>query len=183
MTGSELQSGRPSNDELRKLMDEEAAAAEAEPDEDDGLPLPPHVKVSRPGWEHRTVLEVSLNPEELDALEAIAAQRDLPVRTIAREQLLRLIAEQQKPVGRRTAEDYEAAAADYAANPLTADEIVGSVEIGPGLRKLIDDETSDIELRRRLDLVAAEAEAAQADQTDRPIPPHVKVSRPNRPKD
>ncbi|MGI9161737.1 MAG: hypothetical protein ACR2JI_02265 [Mycobacterium sp.] len=28
--------------------------------------------------------------------------------------------------------------------------------------------------------IAAEAEAAEADQTDRPVPDHVKVSRPNR---
>lgn len=35
-------------------------------------------------------------------------------------------------------------------------------------------------LKDRLDRIGAEAEAAEADQTDRPIPPHVKVSRPNR---
>ena len=38
--------------------------------------------------------------------------------------------------------------------------------------------------KRLADLLAAEAEAeaeaAEADHTDRPIPPHVKASRPNR---
>jgi hypothetical protein len=44
-----MMSGRLSDEELRRLMDAEAAAAEAaalEPD--DGAPLPAHVKVSRP---------------------------------------------------------------------------------------------------------------------------------------
>ncbi|MGV0607366.1 hypothetical protein [Mycolicibacterium sp. XJ1904] len=34
-------------------------------------------------------------------------------------------------------------------------------------------------LDQKLDRIGAEAEAAEADQTDRPLPPHVKVSRPN----
>lgn len=80
--------------ELRALIDQEAAAAEAARDlPDDGAPLPPHVKVSRPNRARAKVLEVLLNPEELEELEAIAAERDLPVGTVARGELLKYIAE------------------------------------------------------------------------------------------
>ncbi|WP_235848262.1 hypothetical protein [Mycolicibacterium holsaticum] len=34
-------------------------------------------------------------------------------------------------------------------------------------------------LEDRLERIGAEAEAGEADQTERPLPPHVKVSRPN----
>lgn len=86
---------RLNDEELRALLDEEARAAEAAMnDEDDGAPLPPHVKVSRPGWEHAKVLQVRLNPGEFDALKMIAEDRMLPMTTIAREQILKLIAEQ-----------------------------------------------------------------------------------------
>lgn len=37
-------------------------------------------------------------------------------------------------------------------------------------------------LEERLARLGAEAEAGEADQTPRPLPPHVKVSRPNQPK-
>lgn len=68
---------------------EEAEAAEA--DQTD-RPLPAHVKVSRPGHARSKVLQVRLNPDEMAALEAIAQLRELPVSTVAREQILRLIA-------------------------------------------------------------------------------------------
>lgn len=70
---------------------EEAEAAEriAEPD----APLPPHVKVGRPGRGRSKVLQVRLNPDELAAIEAIAKRRGLPVSTVAREQILQLMAE------------------------------------------------------------------------------------------
>lgn len=87
-------------DELRALMDAEAEAAyAAQTDEDDGAPLPPHVKVSRPGHARSKILEVRLNPEELEALEAIAARRDLPVSTVARGHLLGLIRAEQAGSG------------------------------------------------------------------------------------
>jgi hypothetical protein len=69
---------------------EEAEAAEA--DQTD-RPIPPHVKVTR-GHPRSKVLQVRLNPEELEALERIATRRELPVSTIARERLLELIAEE-----------------------------------------------------------------------------------------
>ncbi len=43
------------------------------------------------------MLQVRLNPEELAALEAIAKLRELPVSTVAREQILRLLAAEQQP--------------------------------------------------------------------------------------
>ncbi|MBZ4560283.1 CopG family transcriptional regulator [Mycobacterium avium subsp. hominissuis] len=78
-------------DDLLAAIGEEAEAAEA--DQTD-RPLPPHVKVSQPGHVRSKVLQVRLNPEELAALEAIAERRDLPVSTVAREQLLPLVAEE-----------------------------------------------------------------------------------------
>lgn len=69
--------------------------AEAEAGEVDQTvrPLPAHVKVSRPNRARSKVLQVRLNPDEMEALEAIAARRNLPVSTVAREQLLRLVTE------------------------------------------------------------------------------------------
>lgn len=55
-------------------------------------PLPSHVKVSRPNRARSRVLQVRLNPDEMEALEQIAEQRGLPVSTVAREHLLRLVA-------------------------------------------------------------------------------------------
>lgn len=75
------------DDRLAMLADE-AEAAEA--DQAD-RPLPPHVKVSRPGHARSKVLQVRLNPEEYEAIERIALARGLPASTVAREHLLRLI--------------------------------------------------------------------------------------------
>jgi hypothetical protein len=66
----------------------EAAERTADPD----APLPAHVKVSQPGRARSKVLQVRLNPEEMAALETIADRRELPVSTVAREQILRLLA-------------------------------------------------------------------------------------------
>lgn len=80
----------PENDELRARMYAEAEAiAEAETDEDDGLPLPDHVTVTRPGLASSKVLQVRLNPEEYEAVERVAAARGLPVSTLARGWVLR----------------------------------------------------------------------------------------------
>ena len=68
---------------------DEAEAAEA--DQTD-RPIPPHVKVSRPNRARSKVLQVRLSDEEFAAVEAIAAERGLPASTVAREQLLAMIA-------------------------------------------------------------------------------------------
>jgi hypothetical protein len=67
----------------------EAAGGTTDPD----APLPDHIKVTRPGRARSKVLQVRLNPEEMAALEAIAERRNLPVSTVAREQILRLLRE------------------------------------------------------------------------------------------
>jgi hypothetical protein len=82
-----MSSKRRLNDLLAEVADE-AEAAEADQTE---RPIPDHVKVTR-GNPRSKVLQVRLNPDEMAALEAIAERRELPVSTIAREQLLRLIA-------------------------------------------------------------------------------------------
>nr|WP_318276350.1 hypothetical protein [Mycobacterium eburneum] len=81
------------NKKLTDLLNEASEEAEAARGHDEDAPLPPHVNVSRPNRARSKVLQVRLNPEELEALEAIAERRELPVSTVAREQLLRLIAE------------------------------------------------------------------------------------------
>ncbi|WNG80176.1 hypothetical protein C6A86_018190 [Mycobacterium sp. ITM-2016-00316] len=65
-------------------------AEDGEADQSD-RPLPDNVSVSRPGRGRSKVLQVRLSPDEFEALEGIAAGRDLPVSTIAREHLLSLI--------------------------------------------------------------------------------------------
>ncbi|PQM45679.1 hypothetical protein C1Y40_04123 [Mycobacterium talmoniae] len=81
------------NKKLTDLLNEAAEEAEAARGHDEDAPLPPHVNVSRPNRARSKVLQVRLTPEEFDVLERMAERRDLPVSTIAREQLLRLIAE------------------------------------------------------------------------------------------
>lgn len=76
-------------DDLLAEIGAEAEAAEAR---QAGRAIPSHVRVTR-GNPRSKVLQVRLNPEELESLERIAQRRELPVSTIAREQLLRLIAE------------------------------------------------------------------------------------------
>lgn len=80
---------------LAEADDIEAAERTTDPD----APLPAHVKVSRPGRARSKVLQVRLNPEEMAALEAIAERRELPVSTVAREQVLRLLDADASDVG------------------------------------------------------------------------------------
>ena len=79
---------------LDKLLAAEAAAAEAF-EEDQSVPYPDHVKISRPNRARSRVLQVRLNPEEFEAIERIAAARALPASTVARERLLAMIREDE----------------------------------------------------------------------------------------
>jgi hypothetical protein len=83
-------------DDLLAEVSDEAEAAELTTDPD--APLPPHVKVSRPGRVRSKVLQIRLNPEEMAAVEAVAERRGLPVSTVAREQLLRLVQEEREAI-------------------------------------------------------------------------------------
>lgn len=80
---------------LEQALAEADEIEAAERTADPNAPLPPHVKVSRPGQARSKVLQVRLNPDEMAALEAIAERRQLPVSTVAREQVLRLLADDQ----------------------------------------------------------------------------------------
>lgn len=85
-----------SNEQLRAQMDEEAEAAAAVPfDEDNGQPLPPHVKVSRPNRARGKVLQIRLSDAELAELEAIAERRGQQVSAFARDELLAVAARDQ----------------------------------------------------------------------------------------
>jgi hypothetical protein len=76
-------------DVLAKIGDDAEAGEEDQTDR----PIPSHVTVTR-GNPRSKVLQVRLNEDEYAAIERIAAQRDLPVSTVARERLLTLIAEE-----------------------------------------------------------------------------------------
>ncbi|MBF4194550.1 ribbon-helix-helix domain-containing protein [Mycolicibacterium phlei] len=80
---------------LERALAEADEIEAAEADQTD-RPLPAHVKASRPGHARSKVLQVRLNPEEYDALEAIARRRNLPVSTVARAHLLQLILEDRQ---------------------------------------------------------------------------------------
>ncbi len=79
---------------LDELLAAEAAAAEAF-EEDQSIPYPDHVTISRPNRARSKVLQVRLNPDEFEAIERIAAGRGLPPSTVARERLLAMIREEQ----------------------------------------------------------------------------------------
>jgi hypothetical protein len=81
---------------LQELIEEDIAAIEAAEADQTDAPLPPHVKVSRPGHARSKVLQVRLNPDEFAAIEAIAERRELPASTVARAQLLKLIADDEE---------------------------------------------------------------------------------------
>lgn len=144
---------RQTSGELRKLIEQETEAAEAAQGQEWDGPVPDHVTVSRPGRSRSKVLQVRLNPEEFEALEAIAARRDLPVSTVAREQLLVLVdREQATSAGNITEWTVKLAlnqladlaisirdAADSDAPQLTLDRLVGpSPLIRPGADTALD---------------------------------------------
>jgi hypothetical protein len=88
------------SNKLQQALAEADEIEAAEHATDTDAPLPAHVKVSQPGRARSKVLQVRLNPDELAALEHIAQRRKLPVSTVARAQLLRLIADETAPTDR-----------------------------------------------------------------------------------
>jgi predicted DNA-binding ribbon-helix-helix protein len=81
--------------DLEAELADEAEAAEANPD----APITDRSTVTR-GHARSKVLQVRLNQDEFDAIERLAERRQLPVSTIAREQLLQLIATNDDPTDR-----------------------------------------------------------------------------------
>ena len=75
---------------LQELLDSEGAAAEAA-EADQESPLPAGVKVTR-GHDRAKTLQIRLNEDELRELVALAADRGLPVSTVARYLLLQSLA-------------------------------------------------------------------------------------------
>ncbi|WP_264016045.1 hypothetical protein [[Mycobacterium] manitobense] len=71
--------------------------------------------MSRPNRSTSRVLQVRLSPEEMEALERIAKRRKVPVSTVAREQLLGLIAEEAA-----SASDLHSSAMLFTVNSLVA---------------------------------------------------------------
>lgn len=84
---------------IEERLAEIGAEAEAGEEDQTDQPIPAHVKVSRPGHARSKVLQVRLNPEEMAALEALAERRELPVSTVAREQIMRLLADDATTAG------------------------------------------------------------------------------------
>lgn len=83
--------------ELRDLINEVAADAEAARGKDEDAPLPAHVTVSRPNRARSRVLQVRLNDDEFEAVERAAERRGLPASTVARDRLLALLDEDAAP--------------------------------------------------------------------------------------
>lgn len=87
--------------DIDRILDEEGAAAEDGEADQTLHDLPAQVKISQPGRARSKVLQVRLNPEEYEALEAIAARREVSVSAVARGELLKLIDSDRaaKPAG------------------------------------------------------------------------------------
>jgi hypothetical protein len=86
---------------MSKSLEDRLAAIgdEAEAGEEDqtAKPIPANVKVTRGNPRRSRVLQVRLNPDEHAAIERIAERRGLPASTVAREELLKLVAEEDSP--------------------------------------------------------------------------------------
>src|ERR1700722_19989171 len=72
-------------DDVAAIIEDEVAAIEAGRE----YPLADSAKISR-GNGRSKVLQIRLNPDELDELERAAAPRGLPISTVAREAIFRL---------------------------------------------------------------------------------------------
>jgi hypothetical protein len=80
---------------LEDLLDAEAKAAEqAEESGHVDEALPEHVRVTR-GHPRARTLQIRLRDEEFSELEALAADRGLPVSTVARQILLQSLAPEE----------------------------------------------------------------------------------------
>ena len=94
---------REVTDDIAAIIEKEVAAIEADRD----APFDSSTKISR-GNGRSKVLQVRLNPEELAELERVAAQRGLPISTVAREAIIRLIRPEvaRTAAGNRLIEDF-----------------------------------------------------------------------------
>ena len=73
--------------EIQRLVAEEAAASEANPD----APIPATSTVSRPNRARSTVYSIRLNPEEVAEVQALADAAGLPASTLVRSWIIERI--------------------------------------------------------------------------------------------
>jgi hypothetical protein len=73
--------------EIQRLVAEEAAASEANPD----APMPATSTVSRPNRARSTVYSIRLNPEEVAEVQALADAAGLPPSTLVRSWIIERI--------------------------------------------------------------------------------------------
>ena len=76
---------------IEKILEEEAAASEANPD----APIPEGARVTRPNRTRSTVYSVRLNPDEVAALQSLADAAGVPASTLARAWIVDRIREEQ----------------------------------------------------------------------------------------
>jgi predicted transcriptional regulator len=86
--------------EIKRLVAEEAAASEANPD----APVPASSTVSRPNQVRSTVYSIRLNPEEVTQVQALADAADLPASTLVRSWIIERIRAEHGEVGDAEAE-------------------------------------------------------------------------------
>jgi predicted transcriptional regulator len=70
--------------EIERLVAEEAAASEANPD----APIPVDSSLSRPNRARSTVYSIRLNPEEVAEVQALADAARLPASTLVRSWII-----------------------------------------------------------------------------------------------
>ena len=73
--------------EIERLVDEEAAASEANPD----APISSASTLSRPNRARSTVYSIRLNPEEVAEVQALADAAGLPASTLVRSWIIERI--------------------------------------------------------------------------------------------
>jgi hypothetical protein len=146
--------------DLVALLEEEAAAAEANPD----APITDATTVSR-GHGRSKTLQIRLNPEELEELERVAASRGLPTSTVAREAIMRMIrpAQLRSADARRLVENFARYVDSLDTRPAPSGvgyvanlDAPAGVSIGPGLAIAVPRRLVDVDVAYAGDLVAGD---------------------------
>ncbi len=78
------------DDELRRLLDEEAEHAEAT--KDDPIPASALARATRPNRGRSVMFSLRLNPDELAAVQALADDQGVPASTLVRGWIVRQLA-------------------------------------------------------------------------------------------
>jgi hypothetical protein len=81
---------RNNDDELRRLLDEEAEHAEAT--KDDPIPASALARATRPNRGKSVMFSLRLNPDELAAVQALAEDQGVPASTLVRGWIVRQLA-------------------------------------------------------------------------------------------